>query len=234
MEPGTPGSAAALRAEELRAGDPCRQADLQFPALPTLLSTRLQLQLALSDHSVDLRAATGVLLNDLGATLEVFRRAGQERASADAGSARLEDCLASLGTDVWIEIVSAEAVERVAAGEAELAELTAFWEHGRLLGYACWLVAQRMEGVCPDDAYLFGLLHEMGRLPGLLGWDGMTQDGGDGGDAAMVSQLAEHWHLPDRLRAALAVPASVPSWAQLLETAHSWARGGDCLLRDSA
>lgn len=226
FEQGSPGSVAVLRSRDTNS-----EAAPSFPMLPTLLSTRLQLQIALSDHSVDLRAATSVLLNDLGATLEVFRRAGEERASADPVSARLEDSLACLGTEVWMDIVSAEAVERVAGSEAELADLTAFWEHGRLLAYACWLVAHRMEGICPDDAYLFGLLHEIGRLPRLLGWSGTEKDMVD---AAVVEELAEHWHLPQRLRAALALPGSVPRWGQLLETAHAWARGGDCLLRDSA
>lgn len=199
-----------------------------FPAVPTLLATRLQLDLLLRTHghgSIDLRAATSILLNDLGATVELFRRAGEECFPGQAAPTRVEDCLASLSTDSWIEIVSAQPVERTPAGPA----LTAFWEHGRLLAYACWLVAERTEGFCPEEAYLVGLLHEAARLPELLGWHA-------GGPPCCdsVSALVAHWHLPLDLRSLLACPSAPSRWTRLLATAHAWARGEDCLLLYSA
>lgn len=199
-----------------------------LPAVPTLLATRLQLELLLHSKghaSIDLRAATSILLNDLGATLEIFRRAGEECSPGQSAPVRVEDCLASLGTETWMEIVSAQSVERVPGGSA----LTAFWEHGRLLAYACWLVAERTEGFCPEQAYLAGLLHEVGRLPAVLGWHGSGQYPRDSAAA-----LAAHWHLPFDLRSLIASPSAPSRWTGLLATAHAWARGEDCLLLHSA
>ncbi len=229
-----------------------------FPPLPTLLATRLQLELLLADQPVDLRAAAGILMNDLGATLEIFRRAGEECGGGPDVPERLEDCLASLDTDVWMEAVCAGAVERMAVDEAALAELTGFWEHGRLLAYACWFVAEQMEGVCPEEAFLVGLLHEAARLPEILGW--MTEPdcepayervcepayervyGTDavaqGGialeprrcPASTARQLAAHWRLPVYLGPVLAGNAVPQRWQEVLERAHAWSSGEDCLL----
>jgi HD-like signal output (HDOD) protein len=210
----------------------------QFPPLPTLLATRLQLELLLADRPVDLRAAAGILMNDLGATLGIFRRAGEECGGGSNTPERLEECLASLGTDAWMEAVCAGAVERMADDdEEELAELTGFWEHGRLLAYACWLVAEQIEGVCPDEAFLVGLLHEAARLPALLGWSTPVVGSRDANvrglhacSGELAQKLALHWHLPRYLWPVLA-KSSLPSrWTRLLELAHAWSRCEDCLL----
>ena len=213
----------------------------QFPPLPTLLATRLQLELLLADQPVDLRAAAGILMNDLGATLEIFRRAGEECGGGSNTPERLEECLASLGTDAWMEAVCAGAVERLADDEDALAELTDFWEHGRLLAYACWLVAEQIEGICPEEALLVGLLHEAARLPALLGWStpaaGSRDANAPGLNACsgeLAQKLALHWQLPRYLWPVLTRP-SVPSrWGRLLELAHAWSRGEDCLLTHTA
>ena len=225
-----------------------------FPAVPTLFATRLQLELLLSDRTVDLSAAAGIILNDLGATLEIFRRAGDDAGAGQEPLHRLEDCLASLGTDAWMEVVCANAVERVAADNEQLAELTAFCEHGRLLAYACWLVAEQTEGVCPEEAYLVGLLHEAAALPGLLGWT-LLQDAwtaGDGrrcwagaGAGSPVSLLAGYWRLPEFLHSFLAsseagfsasagIAGTPARWRAILRTAHAWSRGENCLLGHTA
>ena len=219
-----------------------------FPAVPTLFATRLQLELLLADRTVDLRAAAGIILNDLGATLEIFRRAGDDAGAGQEPLRRLEDCLASLGTEAWMEAVCANAVERVAANSDQLAELTAFWEHGRLLAYACWLVAEQTEGVCPEEAYLVGLLHEAAALPRLLGW---TQDTWLGGSsqtcwsAEPAALLAAHWQLPEYLHPFLSsheagpgsstAAAGAPArWKAILRTAHAWSQGENCLLSHTA
>ncbi len=204
------------------------------PSAPTLLATRLQLELLLSSRSpsagVDLREAAGIILNDLGATLEVFRLAGEECCEGwESGgvASRLEDCLASLGTEVWLDAVCANAVERTDAGtHGRTSELAAFWEHGRAVAYACWLLAEHQEGVCPEEAYLVGLLHEVGRLPELLGWT-PAQFGGTGAlwTGSTLGLLAKHWRLPLYLERVVVAPeAPSTRWRRLLEAAHAWSR----------
>ena len=224
-------SSGSMRSERLRLvpsqpeGAAPYSRDGALPPLPTLLATRLQMELLLAEHPVDLRAAAGVLLSDIGATLEIFRRAGEEYGVGPEAPARLEDCLASLGTEVWMDVICANAVERVAPNGPTLTAVTCFWEHARLLACACWLVAEQMEGVCPEEAFLVGLLHEASRLPTLLGWSRST---------AVSSELAVHWRLPDYLRAVVAEMPLPPRWQEILELAHVWARGEDCLLTHTA
>ena len=174
-----------------------RAASGAFPAVPTLLTTRLQMELLLADRAVELKAAAGILLNDLGATLEIFRRAGEDCDPAcGQRPLRLEDCLASLGTDVWMEVVCAHAVERAVPGSARPEQLSLFWEHGRQMAYVCWLLAQQEDEFCPEEAYLLGLLHEAAALPALLGWVAVPRPGGrlqpetEEGDQARLVALA--------------------------------------------
>ncbi len=201
-----------------------------FPPVPTLLATRLQLELLLAERSVDLRAAAGIILNDLGATLEIFRRAGEDEESGAV--CRMEDCLASLGTEVWMDAVCADAVERIATSSSHLAQITAFWERSRSLAYACWLFAEDAEGVCPEEAYLVGLLHHAKHLPALLGWSCPTELATSWGvqaspawDEAAVARLARHWQLPEFLRASVTAACTLPCWRELLEDAQAWLRG---------
>lgn len=245
---------------------PLRGAAASFPAVPTLLATRLQLELLVAERSIDLNAAAGVILNDLGATLEIFRRAGEEGASAH----RLEDCLASLGTETWMEAVCGNALERIAAENGRMAELTAFWEHARLLAYACWFVASHVEGAAPEEAYLVGLLHEVEALPALLGWETAVAGERDRSDispidsgtspihcnsgpsgrctqhaassrtytagrvanaaAASAEELVSHWCLPEYLCGVLTTAKPSARWLAVLNMAHAWSRGEDCLL----
>lgn len=213
---------------------------IELPAVPTLLATRLQLQLLLCERSIDLRTASGIILNDVGATLEIFRRAGEESGGEDlSGSGtsialRLEDCLAALGTDLWMEAVCAHAVERVALQGGQLSRLLAFWEHSRVLAYSCSVVAEHTEAMCPEDAYLVGLLHEAAQLPELLGWaPGFHASSSRVGQHG--SALAAQWHLPPHLHAVVAGGSAMPAhWSHLLQTAHAWSRGEQCLLSYTA
>ena len=224
-----------------------------FPTLPTLLATQLHLELLLQEQSVDLAAAAGVILNDLGATLEIFRRAREE----NAGAERIEDCLASLGTDAWLDAVCGNSVERVATANNCWSELTAFWEHGRLLAYACWFLASRLEGYCPEEAYLVGLLHEADKLPALLRWAPARPEAQtpriftrdplpsrlmasemEAPSTCHTTQsstnLATHWRLPAYLQGLLAAREPSTVWDSLLDMAHAWSRGEECLLGQSA
>lgn len=209
-----------------------------YKSFPTLLATRLQMELLLGERCVDLRAAAGILLNDLGATLAIFARAGEE--IGGPLPERLEDCLALLCTEVWMEAVCGDAVERIASTAPELNNLTAFWEHGRLLAYAAWTVAGTSDDVCPEQAYLVGLLHEAGRLPALLGWESGAPHAHRSPAAerrrpdSVLEPLPQSWYLPNFLEPVLASPAPPPHWRALLDSAHAWSRGESCLLGHTA
>ena len=193
----------------------CRKEPSLFPAVPTLLATRMQLELLLAERSVDLRAAAEVIRNDLGATLEIFRLAGRE-AGGSAAFTRMEDCLAALPTATWMDAISTEAVERVATNQVRLQELTAFWERARTFAYACWLVAEHTDSVCPEQAYLAGLLREAAHLPALLDWPSLDNS---------PAQLAVHWQLPELFSLVVTAGKLPSAWRELLDDAHAWVQG---------
>ncbi len=247
-------NSARFRTQQIEALLPGAAAAEPFPHAPTLLATRLQLELLLgsrsSSGSVDLREAAGILLNDLGATLEIFRLAGEqhscamlcgegvcERQTGSAGSGhacshpssiagRLEDCLASLGVDAWLEAVSTDAVERMAT-PGGLGGLTQFWEHARAIAYSCWLLAGEHEETCPEEAYLAGLLHEASQLPEVLGWT-PAQFGAAGTrwTPPALAKLAAHFRLPGYLACLLTTSGGATRWKPLLEAAHAWSLAG--------
>ena len=82
-----------------------------------------------------------------------------------------------------------------------------------------------MEGICPEEAFLVGLLHEAASLPTLLGWP--CADG-------FAAELATHWCLPGYLRAVVDGSPVPPRWREVLDLAYAWSRGEQCLLTHSA
>ncbi len=187
------------------------------PRLPVLLATRLQLELLLGGPFVDLSAAAGVVLNDIGATVAIFQCAARELDGEVPE--RVEECLASLASEAWVDAISSEAVERLARTAEEQKELLDFWERARLLAYATWTCASEQEEICPERAYLVGLLHELHRLPELLRWE-----------PSGSAQQKTAWKLPEFLHALLDAPALPASWAQLLSRAHAWLQGEPVML----
>jgi hypothetical protein len=81
----------------------------------------------------------------------------------------------------------------------------------------------------PDQAYIAGLLHTMGALPRVMGWQ-WEDIPGDPVFAAL--KLAELWRLPRYVKdffGELLVPGYNPHWSEFLAAAHhraraSWAR----------
>jgi hypothetical protein len=133
--------------------------------VPVMSATVLGLQILLNEPSIDLRMVSELILSDVGATIRVLRLVGREYEAVAEHPSRMADCLASLDANAWFEAVSA----RTFACDAEQAAITALWGHCRLVAQYAQLVAESIEGVSPEEAYLVGLLHEIGDLPRILG-----------------------------------------------------------------
>jgi HD-like signal output (HDOD) protein len=207
--------------EEVNAGiDP-------LPDVPTMLSTRLQLELLLQEPVLDLRAVSNVILQDLGATLQILRLVGEEYGVSDERPIRIEDCIASLETAMWFGAVSAMTlVQNSRAASA--------WQHAKQIGRYAEQLAEMEEGVRPGEGQLVGLLHEIGKLPELLGWPKVTLLQEDRG--AIGAILAEHWRLPGCVLAAARElqQESTPMasrWTAILRAAHDCAQQEDARSR---
>jgi HD-like signal output (HDOD) protein len=202
--------------------------------VPALIATHLQLELLLQQPVVELRAVAEVLRRDPGATIEVLRLAGREWMPGEERAARLEDAIAGLS------LASCQgAIERAVLGhDARSRTVALAWEHARQIALRMQ-EASAIEGLFhPDEAYLLGLLHELGGVPALLGWKHVPELGlGRSGrpaartGMALARALAEQWRLPWFLISAFAEleegRRSSP-WMRLLSLAHGSAEGCLC------
>jgi hypothetical protein len=159
-----------------------------LPAIPVLPQTLLLLDLTVQQACVDLRAMSQLVLADLGAALQILRLAGREYANAEGRPARIEDCISDLGLEACFAAVSAATVTCDGRQHA-IAEV---WAHSRAIAQHSKLVAQEMPDIDPEEAYLAGLFHSIGLLPGLLGWRGAGAAEG----AIAGLRLAKKWSLP--------------------------------------
>lgn len=134
--------------------------------VPVMSSTVLGLDMLLNERFVDLRMASDLILGDVGATIQILRLISREYGIAAERPSRMGDCLASLDVSVWFGAVSAHTF----VGDREHSATTAVWKHCRQVAQYAQLVAESLEGVSPEDAYLVGLLHGIEAIPAALGW----------------------------------------------------------------
>jgi HD-like signal output (HDOD) protein len=197
-----------------------------LPDIPILLSTRLQLELLLQEPALDLRAVSDVVLQDLGATLQILRLVGEEYGLADGRPIRIEDCIASLDTQTWFEAVSAMTLEQNSRAATA-------WQHAKQIGRYAEQLAEQEDGLRPGEGQLVGLLHEIGKLPELLGWQRSVLAHED--RAAVAAMLAEHWNLPNCVLAAAReqteASQTAARWSGILRAAHACAQQEDARAR---
>jgi len=134
--------------------------------VPVMSATVLGLEILLNEPSIDLGMASDLVLSDVGATLRVLRLVGKEYECATEHLSSMADCLAGLDASTWFHEVSAHTF----ACDDDHTAVTSLYYHCRLVARYARLVAESLQGVSPDEAYLVGLLHEMETLPAALGW----------------------------------------------------------------
>jgi hypothetical protein len=185
--------------------------------IPVMSATVLGLEILLDEPCIDLRMASELVLSDVGATIQVLRLIGREYEFATEHPCRMGDCLAGLDAGTWFDAISA----RTFACHREHVATSALWNHCRLVAQYAQLVAESLEDVSPEEAYLVGLLHEIGAIPKVLSW---PNDGLDGGESA--SLLAMEDSLPLFVLSAMQSindSCSLSNWKIVLTSAHELA-----------
>lgn len=177
--------------------EPAETAD-RWNAVPVLPSTVLGLELLLNEPVIDLRQTAELILSDLGATLHTLRMAGFDDAL------RVEDCLAALEFSAWFETLSARRME---LGRERL-KAAQCWRHAVEIARYARFVAESMEHVAPDTAYLVGLFHELDQLPRVLGWTSLVGAADDALPKGLTGLLEE------------ARDAKDSPWKYVVEAAH--------------
>jgi HD-like signal output (HDOD) protein len=194
----------------------------ELPDVPAMPETLLAMELQLQERSVDLGEISEIILEDVGATVQILRLAGREFGDSEDRPARIEDCISALGLRACL---------RAAAGGAPVKghRHRAFHEfraHCREIGRLCRLLAEEMpEFASLHEAYLTGLLHDIGALPALLGWD--RGDLPANRNLAAL-RMAEQWALPAFLKDFFykaSMPGRDAHLSTIVSTAHQIAAG---------
>ncbi len=185
--------------------------------IPVLPATRLLIDLEVQEPSVDLSMMTHVILSDLGATLQIFKLAGHVYGNVDACPVRIEDCISDLGLRECMAALSVPLAmhDDLRNGIADM------WSHSREIAQHAQLIAENTQDVHPEEAYLVGLCHAIGRLPQLLNWDRHAARKTD--DARIGVDLAERWLLPHFVLDSLLdmqTPKPHSPWPGILQSAH--------------
>lgn len=193
------------------------------PAVPILSETRLQLDLLFSHRVLDLGAVAQVILGDLGATLQVLRLTAPERASSERTEFRIED---------WVVHLGRESLRRnlkhvlPSVPQARRDAVRRVWHSARIIAELSAQLAIRRCDVRPREAYLAGLLCEIGRLPGALEW--VVEDINLADAVTVGRTLAIEWGVPnfvgDDLGRFSKIQATSCAIRQIVETARVIAR----------
>lgn len=191
-----------------------------LPAVPALPETLLAMELQIRETSVDLRGVSEAVLGDLGATIQILRLAGREYGNAQGRPVRIEDCIADLGLEACLNAAQSGTFAKGALNRI----VFEVWTHSRLIAQSCSLLAEEANGIIhPYEAYLAGLLHGMGSLPSLLGW----QRNDLNPDRALIAiNMAEQWSFPACLKdffGEVRMPGSNPQLSKIVATAHQLA-----------
>lgn len=204
-----------------------------LPDVPILPQTLLTMELQLQENSVDLRRFSEAVLGDLGATIQILRLAGQEYGTAEDRPVRIEDCISDLGLSACVEAAARGTFVRGIQQRADLE----MWTHSReVAGYFRQLAENMPGGTSPDQAYLAGLLHAIGALPGQLGWHRSELTGNR---ALTALKLAERWRFPGFIKdffCEVLIPGYHPYWSKMLVAAHQLTEdsGARCPLDEAA
>ncbi len=154
-----PSSASINQEIETQARSEC------LDGVPVLSSTVLGLEMLLHEPFIDLRKISDLILSDVGATIRILRLIGREYGSSKEHPRRMDDCLSGLEVEAWFE----DLYTHVFTSDSDSSKVTALWRHCRSVAEYSHLIAESIQSVSAEDAYLVGLLHEVGSIPGILG-----------------------------------------------------------------
>ncbi|MGV3653841.1 MAG: HDOD domain-containing protein [Noviherbaspirillum sp.] len=147
-----------------------RLATVRLPAMPQVLARLL----ALCQHrTVGVAEAAQLVAQDPGMAGTVLGVAYSSAYRNDGRDIGIMQALSTIGDDMFRTLLLNESVRRVFGdpSEAKVVEeggMRDFWKRSLTAALAARDIAQRMSYPYPDEAYLAGLLHDIGRLA-LLG-----------------------------------------------------------------
>lgn len=133
--------------------------------LPTLPSYLLDLNAVLSNPSVDLKKVGRIIRTDPSLSAQVLRLCNSALFGLRRRVLSIEQAAVLLGTERLRTLVVTCAVMQFAGKHVPVKLLLGFWEHSFLAALLSERVARVVEYPEKEQAYLGGLLHDIGQLP---------------------------------------------------------------------
>jgi putative nucleotidyltransferase with HDIG domain len=133
--------------------------------LPTLPSYVLDLNALLSNPSVDLKKVGAVIRTDPSLSAQVLRLCNSALFGLRRRVLSIEQAAVLLGTERLRTLVLACSIMQFAGKRLTGAQLASFWQHSFLCALLSERVARQVEYFEKEQAYLGGLLHDIGQLP---------------------------------------------------------------------
>jgi putative nucleotidyltransferase with HDIG domain len=160
--PPRPGSILSLEEIEKRKQ---RLLGVLSQGLPTLPGYVLDLNALLSNPSVDLKKVGAVIRTDPSLSAQVLRLCNSALFGLRRRVLSIEQAAVLLGTERLRTLVLACSIMQFAGKRLTGAQLASFWQHSFLCALLSERVARQVDYFEKEQAYLGGLLHDIGQLP---------------------------------------------------------------------
>jgi putative nucleotidyltransferase with HDIG domain len=136
--------------------------------LPTLPSYVFELNTLLSSPSVDLRRVAKVIRNDPSMSAQLIRLCNSALFSLRRRVLSIEEAAVLMGSERLRTLVLTCSVMEFSGRQLPRGEVQTFWQHSFMSGLLSERIAKWMEYSEREQAYLGGLLHDIGTLPLLV------------------------------------------------------------------
>src|SRR5271168_5351363 len=142
-----------------------RLMDILSRGLPTLPNYVLDLNVLLSQPTVDLKKVGNVIRTDASLTSQALKLCNSALFGLRHRVISIEQAAILLGTARLRTLVLACSVMQFAGKRLPKAQLTRFWHHSFLCALLAERLASHLQYCEKEQAYLGGLLHDIGLLP---------------------------------------------------------------------
>ena len=133
--------------------------------LPTLPNYVLDLNALLSNASVDLKKVGAVIRTDPSLSAQVLRLCNSALFGLRRRVISIEQAAVMLGTERLRTLVLACSVMQFAGKRLNGPQMATFWQHSFLCALLSERIARQVDYFEKEQAYLAGLLHDIGQLP---------------------------------------------------------------------
>jgi hypothetical protein len=125
-------------------------------------------------QATDVEALTRLIQSDLGLSIQTLRLARSEMPRGNE-LWRISDCVIHLGPRLLRHV--RPLCYRTGGYEDSYAKVEAFWKHSKLVASVAEATSAYLHGlnVNPEQAYLAGLMHNLGRLPEIVDYSGTSR-----------------------------------------------------------